>query len=283
MRREFAFALLAFLAAPFAAPQQPSLPTPPPTANSQPAAPTVYYAGPGVTAPGLLPMKLINAATGDCDRFDRTEVVSAVVDAKGVARDISLPQPAGTNLDRIAIDIVTTDRFTPGTYNGAPVSVAIAVELKIYNCIEKTKKHGDRVYSLQLRSLPNQKIDLQQPPSKDGTLATSDGPLPPTGDAVPAPIYFGGRVSAPVVLNSVEMKGSDFARKERIYNGTCLIALIVDAHGIPQNVHVVRSLEPTLDENAVESVRQYRFKPAMKDGRTPVAVSITIEVVFRLY
>jgi TonB family protein len=35
-----------------------------------------------------------------------------------------------------------------------------------------------------------------------------------------------------------------------------------------------------LDEKALEAVRQFRFKPAMKDGKTPVPVAITIEVKF---
>jgi protein TonB len=38
-----------------------------------------------------------------------------------------------------------------------------------------------------------------------------------------------------------------------------------------------------LDEKAMEAVRRYKFKPAMKDGKTPVAVQLSIEVNFRLY
>jgi outer membrane biosynthesis protein TonB len=38
-----------------------------------------------------------------------------------------------------------------------------------------------------------------------------------------------------------------------------------------------------LDEKAMEAVRQYRFKPALLDRKTPVPVAITIEVDFRLY
>jgi protein TonB len=37
-----------------------------------------------------------------------------------------------------------------------------------------------------------------------------------------------------------------------------------------------------LDEKAVEAVRQYRFKPAMKDGR-PVPVEIYVEVNFQIF
>jgi outer membrane biosynthesis protein TonB len=37
-----------------------------------------------------------------------------------------------------------------------------------------------------------------------------------------------------------------------------------------------------LDEKAIEAILKYKFKPAMKDGKTPVAVRITIQVSFRL-
>lgn len=92
----------------------------------------------------------------------------------------------------------------------------------------------------------------------------------------------GGRISAPVVIHSVEAEFSDEARRAK-YQGLCLIGLIVDAQGNPQDIHVVRALGMGLDEKAIEAIRQYKFKPAMKDGRTPVPVMITIEVDFRLY
>jgi TonB family protein len=49
------------------------------------------------------------------------------------------------------------------------------------------------------------------------------------------------------------------------------------------NPRVVRALGMGLDEKALDAVRQFKFKPAMKDGKTPVPVTITIEVNFRLY
>ena len=59
-------------------------------------------------------------------------------------------------------------------------------------------------------------------------------------------------------------------------SGVCAVSLIVDASGMPQNVPVVKSLESGLDQNAIKAVSQYRFKPAMKDGTTPVPVQITV-------
>jgi len=93
---------------------------------------------------------------------------------------------------------------------------------------------------------------------------------------------IGGGISAPVVIHSVEAEFSDEARRAK-YQGVCMVSLIVDTQGNPQNIRVVRTLGMGLDEKAVEAIRQYKFKPAMKDGKTPVPVMITIEVDFRLY
>ena len=56
----------------------------------------------------------------------------------------------------------------------------------------------------------------------------------------------------------------------------------MDQYGRPQNLKVARSLGMGLDQKAIEAVRQWKFEPAMKDGR-PVAVQINVEVNFRLY
>ncbi len=93
---------------------------------------------------------------------------------------------------------------------------------------------------------------------------------------------IGGGVSAPVPIVSPEAEFSDEARRAK-YQGVCLVSLIVDAQGNPQNPRVIRALGMGLDEKALEAVRKYKFKPALKDGRSPVPVMITIEVNFRLY
>jgi periplasmic protein TonB len=92
----------------------------------------------------------------------------------------------------------------------------------------------------------------------------------------------GGRISQPVLVFQPEAEFSDEARRAK-YQGTCLISIIVDAQGNPQNARVVRALGMGLDEKALEAVQKYKFKPAMKDGKTPVPVEVTIEVDFRLY
>jgi TonB family protein len=112
---------------------------------------------------------------------------------------------------------------------------------------------------------------------------TGNGYGPGYGGNAGGGLYrIGGGVSAPVPIFQPEAEFSDEARRAK-YQGVCLITLIVDAQGNPQNPRVIRALGMGLDEKALEAVRKYKFKPAMKEGRTPVPVMITIEVNFRLY
>jgi TonB family protein len=45
---------------------------------------------------------------------------------------------------------------------------------------------------------------------------------------------------------------------------------------------VVRGLGFGLDQKAIDAVRNWKFNPALKDGR-PVDVQISVEVEFHLY
>jgi TonB family protein len=88
-------------------------------------------------------------------------------------------------------------------------------------------------------------------------------------------------ISPPRVTFSVDPEFSDEARKKHV-NGLCLVSLIVDANGKPQNVHIARCTDPSFEENSLKAVAQFRFKPATKDGK-PVACYANVEINFRLY
>lgn len=112
---------------------------------------------------------------------------------------------------------------------------------------------------------------------------TGNGVGPGSGGNYGGGLYqVGGRVSAPTPIYSPDPEFSDEARRAK-YQGVCMVSLIVDAQGNPQNIHVVQTLGMGLDEKAIEAVQKWKFKPAMKDGRTPVPVMITVEVDFHLY
>jgi protein TonB len=91
----------------------------------------------------------------------------------------------------------------------------------------------------------------------------------------------GRGVSEPRVIYQTDPEFSEEARKAK-FQGTCVLALVVDALGRPTDIHVVSSLGMGLDEKAIESVKEWKFEPGQKDGH-PVPVAINVEVDFHLY
>jgi len=91
----------------------------------------------------------------------------------------------------------------------------------------------------------------------------------------------GGGISAPQPLDTPDPEYTEQARQAKT-QGTCILWLIVDDQGHPRDIRVVRGLGFGLDAKAIDAVKQWRFQPAMKDGR-PVNVQISVEVGFRLY
>jgi TonB family protein len=87
-------------------------------------------------------------------------------------------------------------------------------------------------------------------------------------------------VVAPRVLYKIEPPYTQDARDAKIA-GTVVVRLEVDPDGRAHNLYIARSLDPGLDHNALDAISNWRFQPAMKDGR-PIAVNATIEVNFRL-
>ncbi|HEV2492462.1 MAG TPA: TonB family protein [Terriglobia bacterium] len=91
----------------------------------------------------------------------------------------------------------------------------------------------------------------------------------------------GGNVSAPIPIYKPEPPYSEEARKAK-YQGTVVLWIVVDAQGNVTDARVVKPLGLGLDEKAVETVRTWKFKPAMRSG-TPVPVKVMVEVSFRLF
>jgi len=90
----------------------------------------------------------------------------------------------------------------------------------------------------------------------------------------------GGGVSAPKLLKKMEPEYTEGARAGKI-QGTVLLGVDIAADGTAGNFEVIRSLEPGLDQKAIDAVQQWLFQPGMKDGAL-VTVRATIEVNFRL-
>jgi protein TonB len=117
-----------------------------------------------------------------------------------------------------------------------------------------------------------------------GGVGSGEGPGvgPGRGGGIGGGVFrIGGGVSPPRALSTPDPEYSEEARKAK-YQGTVVLWLIVDANGRPRDLRVARSLGMGLDQKAMEAVRNWKFEPAMKDGK-PVAVQMNVEVSFRLY
>ena len=101
------------------------------------------------------------------------------------------------------------------------------------------------------------------------------------GNTGGGPMHIGGLVQAPSLLYSIEPEFSEEARKAK-FSGNVQVYLWVDEHGMPSHVRVVRGVGMGLDEKAVEAVRQYKFKPATRDGK-PVKVDLYVDVNFNIF
>ena len=90
----------------------------------------------------------------------------------------------------------------------------------------------------------------------------------------------GGGVSAPAVASKVDPQYSRQARNANL-EGTVVLNLVLQRDGTVRDVKVIQPLGMGLDENAIEAVKQWKFRPGVKDG-APVNVAATVEVTFRI-
>ncbi|WP_263352528.1 energy transducer TonB [Acidicapsa acidisoli] len=234
----------------------------------------VYYGGPEVILPELLPPPESLKHDDECVRELKGYVkLSLLVDSEGRPRNVTFNRPQGNELDQLALLAAEADRFKPGTLNGVPVASAIIIEMRLHGCVVSTKDSpGNNRLALKFRNLPDQKIDTA-PEAEDEVTLTPDG--------IQKVERVGGKVLPPKAILKPDAGYSDYARRKKI-EGDCIVVLTIDVHGLPQNVHVTRGLEPGLDDKAISAVRHYRFQPATLDGM-PVPVVVSAEVRFRLY
>jgi TonB family protein len=124
---------------------------------------------------------------------------------------------------------------------------------------------------------------VQPPPAPRAPIQQTPQhpPAPQQPPANPSGAYrIGAGVSAPMVLFKIEPEYSEEARKAK-FQGSVMLSIVVDQYGEPQDIKVLRPLGMGLDQQAMDAVRRWVFKPGRKDGSS-VAVFAQIEVSFHL-
>ena len=90
------------------------------------------------------------------------------------------------------------------------------------------------------------------------------------------------RVTLPELLTKIDPGYPSDARDARV-DGKVVLQAVLRENGTVGEVQVLTAIPgwPSLDRNAVEALRERKYRPAMKDGH-PVSVYFTVMIQFRL-
>jgi TonB family protein len=83
------------------------------------------------------------------------------------------------------------------------------------------------------------------------------------------------------LLTNFEPDSNEYAQQNGVA-GMALYHAVIGPDGKPREIAVARPIGFGLDENAVAAIRNARFEPAMKDGKS-VSVLLDLVVEFRIY
>ena len=105
----------------------------------------------------------------------------------------------------------------------------------------------------------------------------------PDADAdLPKDVYkLGKGMTPPQGTYTPEPEYSDVARKKGV-QGQAMVRVILNQKGEIVRIGLEKALGYGLDENAMDMVKTWRFKPATIDGK-PIAVVMNIQIGFRLF
>ena len=160
-----------------------------------------------------------------------------------------------------------------------PVRVGDTLSPSLISAASEAVKQFDEHLVVRMKVLDAATVELQiLAPGAAEPGGRGGGPGPGAAD-VPAPRHEPG-VTPPVVVQRVEPEYTDEARKAK-WQGTVHLSVLVGKNGVPNQIRISNGLGMGLDQSAMQAVWQWRFQPAMKDGR-PVEFLMPIDVDFRL-
>jgi TonB family protein len=111
----------------------------------------------------------------------------------------------------------------------------------------------------------------------DTAVLISFAAAPSPGEDV---LKIGPGVTPPKLITKANPSYPAEAKRAK-REGVVVVAAVITEKGLTEDVRVVKSVAPDLDESAVSAVRQWKFEPALKDGK-PVKVAIKLEINYSL-
>jgi TonB family protein len=117
-------------------------------------------------------------------------------------------------------------------------------------------------------------------PGPTSTPPPADTPSPPSTPSEEVVLSYGPGITPAKTIFAPQPEYTEAARKTKI-QGEVLMLVTVGTDGTARDIRILRSLDPSLDINAVEALKRWKFEPAKKDGR-PVAMRLQISMSFSL-
>jgi len=234
--------------------------------------PAVRPADAGFAAPVLLPFSLPVSTSKHCEELDGVVKLAALIDVAGHPSELKTLESSDQRIVAFATKLVEDQRFKPGVIDGSTTVVAVELTVGLHACAHREKTPTDgNFYGFTLRAHPLIALKVVAPQVVSGIISVADAEAAENEQV-------GGHISAPIprALSDPAIPLS----KKLPKRGNCFLAVTIDANGVPQNIRVSHSLEPELDNNVIEAVKSWRFKPALRDGITPVAVEGTVAATF---
>jgi TonB family protein len=104
---------------------------------------------------------------------------------------------------------------------------------------------------------------------------------PGSGGGMGGGVYRpGGGVTAPTLVTQIRPTYTTDALRNRI-QGSVTLEAVVRRDGQADAIRVIRSLDPGLDAQAIQALRQWRFRPG-RLGDTPVDVLVSVVIDFTI-
>ena len=88
-------------------------------------------------------------------------------------------------------------------------------------------------------------------------------------------------VTIPTCIHCPDPTYTDEARRAKVQS-TVKFDVVIDEQGRAKRIATIKGDRYGLTVNAIEAIKKWRFKPAMKEGK-PVTVCVLIEVTFQIF
>ncbi len=179
----------------------------------------------------------------------------------------TVAKPAASNPDLEARKRMIAAAMKPSlpVYHQPPTPPPPANDVDDFEKTIEQRVFGTKRYYSLIMNMPNLT-------SATGSWIIRFAELKQTDDKVP--------LTAPVALSKVDPAYPPDVLRDHV-EGTVILYAVIRADGTVDGIKVLNSLDSRLDENAMQALAHWHFRPGTKNG-APVAVEAVVQIPFRM-